>query len=125
MRAIPAPLRRVLLSLCLLGGVVLLAAMRSDSTMELGSAQLWLALAAVGGAVVLWKGRRGGRPDDWVEPALEVRARTGLTSRCGLALIEADGQSFLVVHGEGFATVHGMSSRRVPVAAPAGRELMQ
>lgn len=36
-------------------------------------------------------------------PRLRVLARTGLSQKTGLALVEADGQSYLVAFGDGFA----------------------
>lgn len=36
-------------------------------------------------------------------PRLQVLARTGLSQRCGMALVEADGRNYLVVFGDGFA----------------------
>lgn len=36
-------------------------------------------------------------------PRLRVLARTGLSQRCGMALVEADGDNYLVVFGDGFA----------------------
>lgn len=123
MGAVPPAARKFLLGLGLLVGLMLLAAL-SRGAPSLGSAELWLGLAAVGVGCATWFGRGAKRSDSWVEPALEVRARTGLTPRCGLALIEADGQSFLVVHGEGFATVHGMAAQRAQAPTPRG-ELLQ
>ena len=40
------------------------------------------------------------------KPRLQVIARTGLSQRTGLALVEVDGKALLVVHGDGFAEVH-------------------
>ena len=36
---------------------------------------------------------------------LHVVSRAGLAPRCGVALVEADGRTFLVVHGDGYAEV--------------------
>jgi flagellar protein FliO/FliZ len=36
---------------------------------------------------------------------LEVLSRTGLSQRCGVALVRAEGRTFLVVHGDGYAEI--------------------
>jgi flagellar protein FliO/FliZ len=46
------------------------------------------------------------------KPRLQVIARTGLSQRTGLALVEVDGKALLVVHGDGFAEVHPSTARR-------------
>jgi hypothetical protein len=64
-----------------------------------------LAAAAVAGLLYWhWKARpAGGR---FALPArLQVVSRAGLAQRCGVALVEADGRTFLVVHGDGYAEV--------------------
>jgi len=45
---------------------------------------------------------------------LKVKARTGLGPRSGLALVQAEGRTFLVAHGEGFAKIHPLPAERRP-----------
>jgi hypothetical protein len=46
---------------------------------------------------------------------LKVVSRAGLSQRCGLVLVEADGRSFLVAFGDSFAEIH---------EAPASQRLL-
>jgi flagellar protein FliO/FliZ len=69
-----------------------------------GMARALLGLAAVAGFGVWYlRARRVSGP--YEAPRLEVVSRTGLAGRTGIALVEVDGQSFLVVHGDGFAQI--------------------
>ncbi|HLT28604.1 MAG TPA: hypothetical protein VK013_01075 [Myxococcaceae bacterium] len=111
-----SPQGRLLLSGALLAGLVLTAIARQQGW---GGSGVWIAVACLAGAGWLWKQGSLGRPGTPEEIPLEVRARTGLSPRCGLALIEAEGERYLVVHGDGFATVHGMP-RREPPELPVG-----
>ena len=64
-----------------------------------------LARIAIGGAalgVLLWFSGRT-RREDSMPNRLEVIQRVGLTQRTAVALVEVDGQSYLIVHGDGFA----------------------
>jgi len=57
-------------------------------------------LAALAGW--FWKART--RVAAFEPPArMRVVSKTGLSPRCGLALVEADGRTFLVAFGDGFA----------------------
>src|SRR5438874_13447037 len=60
--------------------------------------------AAAGMAFWFWK-QRSAQAKFALPPRLSVLAKTGLSQRCGLALVEADGRTYLVVHGDGFAEV--------------------
>lgn len=51
-------------------------------------------------------------------PRLRVLARTGLSQRCGMALVEADGDNYLVVFGDGFAE---LQQAKLPRPAQARR----
>lgn len=67
-----------------------------------------LALGGVAAAGFAWwyvKARRAGAANG-EQPRLAIIARTGLSQRTGVALIEVDGKALLVVHGDGFAEVH-------------------
>ncbi|MBK7858232.1 MAG: flagellar biosynthetic protein FliO [Archangiaceae bacterium] len=68
-------------------------------------------LAALGWWWLKARGARGAGPE---KPRLAVVARTGLSPRTGLALVEVDGRTLLVVHGDGFAEVHPAAGRRPP-----------
>ncbi|MFL5321870.1 MAG: hypothetical protein ACJ790_19570 [Myxococcaceae bacterium] len=61
------------------------------------------------------KGTAGFKP----LPRLQVLARTGLSPKCSLALVEADGKTLLVAFGDGFAQfadapVSGTTSKPAP-----------
>lgn len=47
-------------------------------------------------------------------PRLRVLARAGLSQRCGMALVEADGDNYLVVFGDGFAELQQAKLKRSP-----------
>lgn len=72
-----------------------------------GGALAALALVALG-AWLLSQGRvaRGLLPP---EP-LRVVSRAGLSPRCGLALVEVEGQRYLVAFGDSFATIRSASA---------------
>lgn len=59
------------------------------------------ALAVLG----LWVYRGKARARFSLPDRLTVLSRTGLSQRCGLALVEADGEPFLVAFGDGFAVI--------------------
>jgi flagellar protein FliO/FliZ len=62
-----------------------------------------LALALLGG---WWMRReREGSRFPLAEP-LRVVSRAGLSPRCGLALVEAEGSRYVVVFGDSFAEIH-------------------
>ncbi len=69
------------------------------------AARCVLAAVALGG-LALWAFRaRAARAHFELAPRLVVVSRAGLAQRCGVALVEADGRTFLVVHGDGYAEV--------------------
>lgn len=69
-------------------------------------ARVALGVAAAGG-LAAWmiraRSHSGGRRAFRLPPRLCVAARTGLSPRCGVALVEADGGRYLVAYGDGFA----------------------
>lgn len=79
----------------------------------------------LGGAAVagfgLWLRREGSGASVPAVPPLRVAGRAGLGPRCGVALVQAEGRSFLVTHGDGFANVHPLpvEARWTPPDAPA------
>jgi hypothetical protein len=61
-----------------------------------------LALAGLGG----WLRLRGRVAPGFVLPErLRVVSRTGLSPRCGLALVQVDGSHYLVAYGDSFAEI--------------------
>jgi hypothetical protein len=70
-----------------------------------------LTCAALSGLGWWYLKARGAGAAGEEKPRLSVIARTGLSPRTGLALVEVDGRAILIVHGEGFAEIH-----------PAGRK---
>ncbi|MBX7096178.1 MAG: hypothetical protein K1X89_00570 [Myxococcaceae bacterium] len=69
-------------------------------------ARLLLGAAALAGLGWWLKRRAHSRPSGFtLAPGLAVLARTALSARSACALIEADGQRFLIVHGDGFAEI--------------------
>ncbi len=88
-------------------------------------ARVLLGLGAAAG-IAVWFARARGLPrPEKAAPRLAVVARTGLSQRAGVALIEVDGKSFIVVHGDGYAQVH--PTQPAPAAQPVRpfRELLQ
>lgn len=77
-------------------------------------ARVAIGAIAVAGFAWWYLKARHARTADGEKPRLSVIARTGLSQRTGLALIEVDGKALLVVHGDGFAEVHqpGAARRR-------------
>lgn len=92
------------------------------------TAARWLLAAAAVGGMAVWfaRARRTGAVPP-PAPRLSVCARAGLSARCSVALVEADGRSYLVAFGDGFASIHeprvSRSSRAVMAQArrPAPR----
>jgi flagellar protein FliO/FliZ len=94
---------KLLLASALLAGLAFTARLQSLSA---GLAARWLlALAALGGAAWWWKRHTQLLPRSMEMPRLEVLARTGLSQRCGVALVRAEGRTYLVAHGDGFAEI--------------------
>ncbi len=101
------PKRRLAVAGALLG-LATLALVAAASGPKLAS-QLALGVGAIAAGVVLATRRPTKRPFTLAE-RLSVVQRVGLSPRTGAALLEVDGQRFLVVHGDGFATVHPTQS---------------
>lgn len=66
-----------------------------------------LAVAALAGIGWWWVKAQKLSPSKKFQmaPRLSVVSRAGLSQRTGLALVEVDGRSFLVVHGDGYAEI--------------------
>ncbi|HLL52313.1 MAG TPA: flagellar biosynthetic protein FliO [Myxococcaceae bacterium] len=83
-----------------------------------GGTAVGLARWLLGGAAVaglgLWLRRSGARAERRRGPAMEVRARAGLGPRSGVALVRAEGRSFLITHGDGFARILPLPRKEKP-----------
>lgn len=79
-------------------------------------------VACAGVAVWLVRARRAaGEGRFQLPPRLGIAARTSLSARCGLALVEADGRRYLVAYGDGFAQLLNALPPRAPAQARSGR----
>ena len=66
----------------------------------------WVLAAAAAAGLLFWGWKVRPAHGRFVLPnRLQVVSRAGLAQRCGVALVEADGRTFLVVHGDGYAEV--------------------
>jgi flagellar protein FliO/FliZ len=80
-------------------------------------ARLILGGAALAG-LAWWASRRQALPKKFaLAPRLQVAARTGLSPKCSVALVEADGQTYLIAFGDGFAEIKETSPRSLKEAA--------
>lgn len=97
--------------LLLLGAsvVLLVGAGVASGVSLVSAARLVLGVAAVAGFGVWFKSAKGGRARFELPPRLQLVQRVELSQRTGLALVEVDGQAWLVVHGDGFAKLERAS----------------
>lgn len=112
-----SPRGRLLLASALLLGLATLAplgglSLVSTSRLLVGS----MALAGLSW-VLLRKGGAAGSGDAAEPEPLSIVSRTGLSQRCGLALVEADGRRYLVAYGDTFAEIHETRAVAVPPAS--------
>jgi flagellar protein FliO/FliZ len=70
------------------------------------AARWGLGLMLLMGLAMGWMRRKSSGPRFLPPERLRVVSRAGLSPRCGLALVEVDGKSFLVAFGDSFAEVH-------------------
>lgn len=123
-----SPRHRLLLASGLILGLAALVPLGGLSAS--GTARWILGAVALAG-LGWWLWRRGGASPRFVLPdRLKVVSRAGLSQRCGIALVEADGRSFLVAFGDSFAEIHESPiPKRVPAqarrVAPRRRASMQ
>ena len=93
--------------------VLLLALLAPRGGLSLvGLARGALALLLLGGAGWWLLRGRASRPTFRLREPLQVLSRQGLSPRCSVALLDADGRRFLVAYGEGFAQVQAVVPRR-------------
>ncbi|MBF5044371.1 hypothetical protein FGE12_18375 [Aggregicoccus sp. 17bor-14] len=77
-----------------------------------GLARGLVAALALGGAG-WWLSRRGvPRASFALAEPMQVLSRKGLSARCSIALVQVDGQRFLVTYGEGFAQLQALPRRK-------------
>jgi hypothetical protein len=97
-----APRTKIIAASLLLLALGAAATVRGLDAATLARALLGLAaLAGLAGWFIRARGAQG--PVE--APRMSVISRTGLNARTGIALVEVDGKTFLVVHGDGFAKV--------------------
>ncbi|MCE9667515.1 hypothetical protein LY474_06775 [Myxococcus stipitatus] len=86
-------------------------------------ARVVLALVMVVGVGGWWLRRGAARTRVPVAERMKVVCRDGLSPRCGVALVEAEGRSFLVTFGDSFAAVHALEPREevAPVVVAQAR----
>ncbi|MBN1206784.1 MAG: MFS transporter [Myxococcaceae bacterium] len=103
MSASLSPRHRLLLASGLILGLAVLAPLGDLSAAGVAR---WLlgAVALAGIGWWLWR-RRAAGPRLNPPERLKVVSRAGLSQRCGIALVEADGRGFLVAFGDSFAEV--------------------
>jgi hypothetical protein len=107
------------------GLILVLAAAASWGGLSASGAARWLLGAVMLAAAGWWLSRRNNRDARFVLPErLKVISRAGLSQRCGIALVEADGRGFLVAYGDSFAEIREAPVfKRMPTQArrPAPR----
>jgi hypothetical protein len=112
-----SPKNKLLLASVLLAVLLLLAPAHGISAATI--ARLVLGLGALA-ALAFWSHRRSGGAAKFQLPGrLTVAARTGLSPKCSVALVEADGRTFLVAFGDGFAEIQETPAAVRPVARQA------
>ncbi len=75
---------------------------------------LLVAVAAAGLGVWYWRRSPTVPRGPAAAPRLRVIARAGLSARCSVALLEADGRTFLLAYGDGFAELRPAKARATP-----------
>lgn len=94
-----------------------LAAALSSGSFTTG-ARIVLGAAAVAG-LVGWALKQKGLalPGRFAKtPRMQVVQKIGLSARTGVALVDVDGRSFLIVHGDGGTRIRRVSSRAAVMA---------
>lgn len=109
--------RHKLMAAGVLSAVLALGAAASTGSLTTGARIVVGALALAGLGTWVLKQRRLALPGRFAQtPRLHVVQRVGLSARSGVALIEVDGRSFLVVHGDGGTRIRRVSSRAALMA---------
>lgn len=99
--ALRSPKNKLYLAIALLAVLGLAASSRG---MDMVTASRWLVAGLCMAGLGFWMIRQRGQTAGYAPlPRLNVLARTGLSPKCSLALVEADGRTLLVAFGDGFA----------------------
>ena len=98
-----APRHKLMLAGALVVGLALLTSTQGLSVVTLARGVLVGVLLVGLGAGFMRRGRDGA--GFTLAERMRVVSRAGLSPRCGLALVEVDGRSYLVAFGEGFARI--------------------
>ena len=109
--------RQKLMAAAGLSAVLALAAAISSGSFTTGARIVIGALAVAGLAIWVLKQKGLSLPRRFAQtPRLQIIQKIGLSARAGVALIEVDGRSFLVVHGDGGTRIRRVSSRAAVMA---------
>jgi flagellar protein FliO/FliZ len=109
-----SPRQRLLIASGLILG---LAALAPLGGMSASGAARWVLGAVALSGLCWWLWRHGTAGPRFALPErLKVVSRAGLSQRCGIALVEVDGQSFLVAFGDSFAEI-----QKAPVSTEDAR----
>ncbi|HYO57309.1 flagellar biosynthetic protein FliO [Archangium sp.] len=114
-----SPRTKMFLAMGLVLGLAALAPLGGVSATSVARGLLGAAaLAGLG----WWLVRRGRAESRFVlTERMRVVSRTGLSQRCGLALVEVDGSRYLVAFGDSFAEIR---RAHAPVALPPEKETL-
>ncbi|WP_224365298.1 MFS transporter [Hyalangium versicolor] len=116
-----SPQKRLLIASGLILGLAVVAPLGGLSS---SGAARWLLGAGVLVGLGAWLWSRGAAGPRFTLPErLRVVSRAGLSQRCGLALVEMDGRSFLVAFGDSFAEIHPAPALRPALAQARGSGL--
>lgn len=96
-----SPRTKLYAAVALLGALGLAASTQGFSVVTVAR---WIVGIGCLAGLGFWMVRQKQRTDGFKPlPRLQVLSRTGLSPKCSLALVEADGRTLLVAYGDGFA----------------------
>jgi flagellar protein FliO/FliZ len=105
-----APRTKLLLACALLALLLITGASQGLSIVALSRVAL---IAALFAGAILWVRSRGRSSSQPHSPhSLRVLSKAGLSPRCSLALVSAEGRQYLVAYGDGFAQIELASAPR-------------
>jgi hypothetical protein len=117
------PKAKLLAATGLIAALALLAPSQSVSAALL--ARLVLGGTALAG-LAWWMTRQKALPAKFaLAPRLQVAARTGLSPKCSVALVEADGRTYLVAYGDGFAEIQETAKAQAKARTPRTRRAVK
>lgn len=117
MHLLSSPKNKLLAASAALAALLVMASINGVSAT--GVARAALAIAALGGLGWWFVRARQAAPKKFhLAPRMSVVSRAGLSQRTGLALVEVDGRSFLVVHGDGYAEICATRESQSPPKPP-------